>query len=245
VLPRLERLEHRLRVLGVSAPDPPMVEVKALRSSAAGSGYGVLQIEWHSGSTHGSPLTGFELRCTAERTVNYQYASLNTNLLDEMRKWNASRSELEGCTHNVRLKAGVRSHRFSALRCGADYTFDVVALNAQGVSQPGSAFYPHGSCMPLPCRSYRICSVCILVIYCSSADCRIHYDTGLDVNVTERHFVQLWADLRDGTASLRVLSTSRHSSLVRSSCTTWETSGKRQRRLAAAEATCSTTACVR
>ena len=150
-----------------------------------------------------------------------------------------------GCTHNLRLKAGVRSHRFSALRCGADYTFDVVALNAQGFSEPGSAFHPHGSCMPLPCCSYSICSVCILVIYCSSADCRIHYDIGLDVNVTERHYVQLWADLSDGTSSLRVLSTSLHSSLVRSRCTTWETSGQRQRRLAAAKATCSTTACVR
>ena len=148
-LSRLERLEHRVRVLGVSVPDAPKVD--ALRvpaaGSASGSGSGALQLEWRSASTHGSPLTGFALSCTAERAASaYPYAALHTSLLDEMRKWNASRSELEGCTHNVPLDARARSHRFRALRCGASYSFDVSALNAHGASTPGSA-YLHGSCM--------------------------------------------------------------------------------------------------
>ena len=144
----LPRLEHRVRVLGVSAPDAPKVDALRAPAAGSGSGSGALQLEWRSASTHGSPLTGFALSCTAERAGAYHYAALHTSLLDEMRKWNASRSELEGCTHNVPLDAGARSHRFRALRCGSSYTFDVSALNSHGASMPGSA-YLYGSCMLL------------------------------------------------------------------------------------------------
>lgn len=176
------RLEHRVRVLGVSVPDAPVVHAlrasglatsaiestgaRSAAASAPGSGSGALQLEWLSSSTHGSPLTGFALSCAAERATGaYQYASLPASLLDEMRKWNATRSELEGCAHNLPLDANARSYRYRSLRCGASYSFGVSALNAHGASTPGFA-YLQGSCMsfdPLLLSSVRFTSLVLVL----------------------------------------------------------------------------------
>lgn len=184
------RLEHRVIVLGVRAPDAPEVsEPPVSLADAAGAGFAsassALQLEWLSSSTHGSPLTGFTLSCAAERSVGVQqYASLPASLDDEMRKWNESRSELEGCAHNVTLGATARTHRFRALRCGASYSFGVAALNARGASTTRIVQLKRSrtlAAMPLAarlCTRTSIARKSLLLIFVLALLCSDFYSNG-------------------------------------------------------------------